>query len=668
MPGINSIQGEYLKFMSSKINPTNSFFSILGGYALTKIVEKSAEISKTYTLPRELGVESMDTLLIVDPVRPSGITDPEFNSYTGRSTDPIRSATINPIIEEINKFVTGTLNDGVVGVLAPYKVEIINERGYYDKKRYIFPGAVIKIQHKNGVSIIDMVVEINMGLSLVVAQTAYCDYIPKEIGGISYNIPYLNPLGWSTIQYFGVYPDSVDPNDQKMTNDYNHMMKQFNTDPPSPDFLESLLHYSTMFQATYVTDYHFLGGNILNYLLKLINPVTELTNKVTKSTEKYDYNIYIYELEQGGILEYAKTNTPVGDITLRNVINQCILNISKELLDKQLGDIAKSGGEVSIYRGKDLRGADLRQSVSDIDTKVWIDRNQKDKAYTVIIYHLLILSSYLRIHDFMKTFIEHINSNYSDAKTTLFKQEFTIQLLPLDKEKWRDTSVRSIQIGKKSISKEPIQLFSLDMFAKMDIIIGGKPVCSGLIQSSPLDIAIEQSAYNPKNIEIDNFGMRILSQEYMINDLTLLMTNKDRDDSKKRNDAERLKFYSEKSRPIVEERASYLSNTGILRTQPNMYPIDNTIENGFPSGGDIDFNTEGSELYKSALQGERYKTPKSRHESLGLKENVLKYGGGKNRFKNHKAKNRKTKNRKTKNRKTKNRKTKNRKTKNRNKN
>ena len=40
MPEINSIQGEYLKFMSSKINPTNSFFSIIGRYALTEIVKK----------------------------------------------------------------------------------------------------------------------------------------------------------------------------------------------------------------------------------------------------------------------------------------------------------------------------------------------------------------------------------------------------------------------------------------------------------------------------------------------------------------------------------------------------------------------------------------------------------------------------------------------------
>ena len=218
-------------------------------------------------------------------------------------------------------------------------------------------------------------------------------------------------MGWSTIQYFGVYPDSVDPNDQKMTNDYNHMMKQFNTDPPSPDFLVRLLHYSTMFVTTYVIDYHFLGGNILNYLLKLINPCTVLTNKNINPREqdpieRYPYNLYIYNLEQGGILEYAKMNTPSGDIiTLRNVINQCILNISKELLKKQLGDIAKSGGEVSIYRGNALSRAGIGQSVSDIDTKVWINNTMKREAYKVIIYHLLILSAYLRLHDFMRTFI-----------------------------------------------------------------------------------------------------------------------------------------------------------------------------------------------------------------------------------------------------------------------
>jgi hypothetical protein len=657
----SDIQAEYLYFMSSRIiNPPVKFFSIIGSYALNKLVENYANIGKRYTLPRELGVESMDTLLIVDPVRPIDVTDAEFNSYSGRSNDPIRSATINPIIEEINKFVTITLNNEAVGDLTDYKVEIINEAGYYDKKRYIFPGVVIKIQHRNGVSIIDMVVEINMGLPLIVAQNSYCYNIPYTTGDKQYNVPYLNSLGWSTFQYFGVYPDSVDPNDQKMTNDYNHMMEQFNNDPPIDYFLKSLLHYSKMFETTYVTDYHFLGGNILNYLLRLINPVTELTNKVTKSTEKYDYNIYIYELEQGGILEYAKTNTPNGDITLRNVINQCILNISKELLDKQLGDIAKSGGEVSIYRGKDLRGADLRQSVSDIDTKVWINHDRKGQAYTVIIFHLLILSSYLRVHDFMKTFIDHINGRYSDAKIKLFKQDFTIHLSSLDKSIWRDTSTRSIQIGKKLINKPQIQLFSLDMFSKMDIIIDGESVCFGLIQASPLDIAIEQSDYNPANMDTDEFGMRILSQQYMINDLTSLIHNADRDDSKKGKDIERYNFYSLEQRPIVEDRARYLSNIGILILHQDMYPIGNTIEQNFPEGGDIDFSIEGNKLLNSALHGERYKTPKSRYESL--EENVLKYGGGKNRFKNHKARKQKTKNQKTRKQKTRKQKTRKQKT------
>ena len=655
---INFVQIEYLNYMMNNLDKNTMFFSIIGGHALNNIISgiNKERGTNTYSLPREVYNNNIDTILIVEPS-----TDYSKNKrYSEITSMESRVKTFEPIILGLDTFAKE------ISTKIGKQVSINYIWGKNTSvKRYIFPGVLLQVMYDGNIPIVDMSLEINAGLNIVNAYDTLCD--------IATGIPYLNVYGWSILQYFGVNPDDNNTQIRKMTSDYTFIMKQFNNVTPYANFLQELLYRTTIFNTTLITEYHFLGANITDYLLKTLNIEINLTDNQNNRTT-YVYTQYKDKVENGGILEYARKYSPDGNyyITLRNVINQCISNISNDLTINQIGVIAKSGGEVSIYRGMDIPGEPLPYMVNDIDSKVWIiDDKQKEKVYQIIIYHLLILTIYIDMNNFMETFINEINKQYKETKSTLFNEDFTIMLSNLDPAKMRNTTARSIQIGESNI-----QLFSMDMFAQMNIMIHGNIICSGLVQSSPLDIAIEQSVFDWSNIDPVFDHMWIVSQSYIKKDLTTLLKNPERT-SKREKDKTRLAFYEQQDRPIIPERAQYLSaSLGADNTVG--YPVNNILDTTriiFPSFFTPElksfFTGEFTKLLNSAMTVTRYKSPKSVIGATVDEDTLNVYGGGKyikqkarkQKARKQKARKQKTKKQKTKKQKTKSHKTKSHKTK-----
>jgi len=647
---IKFVQTEYLKYMINNLDKNTMFFSIIGGHALNNIISGTS-----YSLPRQVNNNNIDTILIVEPS-----TDYSQNKrYSEITSMESRVKTFEPIVLGLDTFAKE------ISTKIGKQVSINYIWGKNTSvKRYIFPGVLLQVMYDGNIPIVDMSLEINAGLNIVNAYNALCD--------ITTGIPYLNVYGWSILQYFGVNPDDNNTQIQKMTSDYTFIMNQFNNVTPYANFLQELLNRTTIFNTTLITEYHFLGGNIMDYLLKTLNIEINLTDNQNNRTTIV-YTQYKDEVENGGILEYARKYSPDGNyyITLRNVINQCISNISNDLMSNQLGVIAKSGGEVSIYRGMDIPGKPVSYMVNDIDSKVWIKDDNKEKVYQIIIYHLLILTIYIGMNNFMETFINEINKQYKETKSSLFNEDFTIMLSNLDPAKMRNTTARSIQIGESNI-----QLFSMDMFAQMNIMIHGNIICSGLVQSSPLDIAIEQSVFEWSNIEHVNDYMWIVSQSYIKKDLTTLLNNPERS-SKREKDETRLAFYEQQDRPIIQERAQYLSaSLGADNTVG--YPVNNILDTTriiFPSFFTPELKSffigEFTNLFNSAMTVTRYKSPKCVIGATVDEDTLNVYGGGKyikqkarkQKARKQKARKQKTKKQKTKKQKTTTHKTKSHKTK-----
>lgn len=645
---IKFVQTEYLKYMINNLDKNTMFFSIIGGHALNNIISgiNNERGTNTYSLPRQVNNNNIDTILIVEPS-----TDYSQNKrYSEITSMESRVKTFEPIVLGLDTFAKE------ISTKIGKQVSINYIWGKNTSvKRYIFPGVLLQVMYDGNIPIVDMSLEINAGLNIVNAYNALCD--------ITTGIPYLNVYGWSILQYFGVNPDDNNTQIQKMTSDYTFIMNQFNNVTPYANFLQDLLNRTTIFNTTLITEYHFLGGNIMDYLLKTLNIEINLTDNQNNRTTIV-YTQYKDEVENGGILEYARKYSPDGNyyITLRNVINQCISNISNDLMSNQLGVIAKSGGEVSIYRGMDIPGKQVSYMVNDIDSKVWIKDDNKEKVYQIIIYHLLILTIYIDMNNFMETFINEINKQYKETKSTLFNEDFTIMLSNLDPAKMRNTTARSIQIGESNI-----QLFSMDMFAQMNIMIHGNIICSGLVQSSPLDIAIEQSVFEWSNIEqvTGNDYMWIVSQSYIKKDLTTLLKNPERS-SKREKDETRLAFYEQQDRPIILERAQYLSaSLGADNTVG--YPVNNILDTTriiFPSFFTPELKSffigEFTNLFNSAMTVTRYKSPKSVIGATVDEDTLNVYSGGKyikQKARKQKARKQKAKKQKTKKQKIKKQKT-----------
>lgn len=315
--------------------------------------------------------------------------------------------------------------------------------------------------------------------------------------------------------------------------------------------------------------YAFISSNIFTEMLSYLNP-KDIT--LVNSGEKLqDYNELDTRLNSDTIEQ--KTST-FGDITLRCLLNHFIMYINNEILVKRnIGFASKSGGEVYRYYG-------LGDRTNDIDAKIFFNplkRGETANAHKEAQKDILKAMFALREIIQRKSF----NALEYDFEFEIFNATVRLQYRPV-KDDCYYTRIRSILIEIANLKQRNadylyenggIRLFSLDWAFDLTVYIqssfngGSYYSYNSRATTSPLDVAFQplpkfdytQSPILQHNLT-ENVSINILSPQYLIADLELLLSLPERK-HKNHKDIARKKYLEDNSkRGIVDTIGNQLSS------------------------------------------------------------------------------------------------------------
>ena len=360
--------------------------------------------------------------------------------------------------------------------------------------------------------------------------------------------------------------------------------------------------------------YRFVAGNILLEIVKYINPNASITPPQLSTVRRADVEQIEDTFDKAETILNSKTIEQTANynknanITLRCILNHFIMYMNNIILEEEkIGFATKSGGEVYRYYGMD------EGYTNDIDSKIFFYCTNnydmiKEKQKQILITMLE-----------MRTIISHckFSKNTMFVDFTLFGNNISFTYKPLENTNY-DTRVRSILIPNKTEineddylhENEGIRLFSLDFFYGLTVDINNNDF-SNLVKytletrasAAPLDVAFQplqkcspkrqtvfrNENYNDKNEKIKNnkikiplsadnhditnkhrLYMNILSIDYLIKDLTLLLHLPERA-HKNEKDKARINFLSSITIGSVNEITEKKLNSLCVENVYNLY-------------------------------------------------------------------------------------------------
>jgi hypothetical protein len=439
------------------------------------------------------------------------------------------------------------------------------------KPRYLFPGMFVEIKYKDK-ALLTIAIEINTGIDTMMLQQAIVYPGDNPLRRV-------NIYGMAILLYYGMRD-----NKEKLKWAFDTMMEKchkhleavrlggggpdiipVDREPPSDIFISDLIGICNhIFRACIIIDYRNTGKNMLDYLLKLLNPQVSCTDTMRPvgQVSSGPYNELVGEVIGNRLLQLAYGVVGGRPITMRQAINAAIGEIDRAITPLG-GIIAKSGGEVSVYKGMpDKFHATPLFSTSDIDTKVWVTSEpHRDEIYEIITDKLIALVKCVNRDGFMDNYVTHHNGQFpTGIDTHIFGKAIKWTIAPCRGE--LSASARTIKINPyaemRSLAvRTPITLFSMDTYARSTYgiyNIAGVLLmsCTGYLVCSPLDIAIvshtqtfEASFVQDVPGQASDIQLKILSNEFMRKDIKFLLTNKARlaIPGKHKKDLERFDFF-----------------------------------------------------------------------------------------------------------------------------
>ena len=446
------------------------------------------------------------------------------------------------------------------------------------KPRYLFPGVFVEIKYKEK-ALVTIAIEINTGIDTIALQQAIIHPGVQPIRPV-------NIYGMAILLYYGMrdnQPKLKCGFDTMMTKCHNHLeavrlgrggpdIIPAAREPPSDNFIAELIDIcDRIFQGCIIIDYRNTGKNMLDYLLKFLNPGVECVDMKQAGQHSYGlYNDIVGEVIGNRLLQLAYGVVDNGiRITMRQAINAAIGEIDIAITPLG-GIIAKSGGEVPVYKGMpDKFHHSPLFSTRDIDTKLWLTKPaNRDQIYKIITDKLIALVKYVSQHKFMDNYVgEHKLQFPTGVQTRIFGKCIDWNITPCGAREF-SASARTIKINpytdmRATPDRTPITLFSMDTYVRStytiyNINMAGNIVgpvlmgCMGYLVCSPLDIAIVPltQPFDPTFVEDvpgqgGDIKLKILTNRFMNIDIDFLLKNKARLDipGKHEKDMQRSAFF-----------------------------------------------------------------------------------------------------------------------------
>jgi hypothetical protein len=401
------------------------------------------------------------------------------------------------------------------------------------RPRYLFPGIIVKFVYQ-GKPLITFSIEINTGIDTNRLQAAIA---PCPVHRVVFSK--VNIYGMAILLYHGMLDNVVKLRwdfDDMMTKCHKHLeavrlggvggvgvnprhLIEAGLQPPSANFIVELIGIcNDIFRDCIILDYRYTGKNMLEYLLKLFNPIIRVKEHLPihptgNSVIFGSYNKFESEQVGNRVLGVAYGVVGGRRVSVREAINATIGSIGRAI--KPLGGvIVKSGGEVAVYRGLDAEGHDASFSTNDIDTKVWVTiPANRDQIYEIITDMLFALVKYVAHYKFMDNFIRAHNVQFPEGiDTYAFGKGINCKVSPLDEVSpgMLSACARIIHINphnnkRTSAVRKKITLLSMDTTAVTNYCIGDyndatqqftvNASCSGYLVASPLDIAFDNKPF-----------------------------------------------------------------------------------------------------------------------------------------------------------------------------
>ena len=508
------------------------------------------------------------------------------------------------------------------------------------KPRYLFPGMLVVFTYNERV-ITTISIEINAGIDIRHLQAIIAPN-PEDVV-----IPPVNIYGMAILLYYGMRD-----NNPKLVWDFNTMMTKCHKHleavqlgvgggpdiiipdllPPSRDFIVDLIGICNhIFQACIIIDYRNTGKNMLDYLLKLLNPQISCvdTKRQGGQLSVGSYNEIVGEVIGNRLLQLAHGLVSGRPITMRQAVNAAIGEIDRAITPLG-GIIAKSGGEVSVYkRMLDKFQANPLFATSDIDTKVWVRSEcNRDQIYEIITDKLIALVKCVNRDGFMDNYVRNHNDQFpTGIDTRIFGKAIKWTIAPCHGE--LSASARTIKINpfagmRSTAARIPITLFSMDTYVQSTYSIHDMAgmllaSCTGYLVCSPLDIAIvsDTQQFKANFVEdvpgqAEGIKLKILSNKFMSKDIEFLLTNRARlaIPGKNAKDLQRSGFFKEN--PGFRTDVDVVSGQSVVEMLSSGYGSGDILGVPWTDEHERFFDEQAQLVLAAALNPKgKYKTPKN---------------------------------------------------------